>query len=41
MKGMDTYDTIETDKDRIDSTKLIHSVCSLQYDVKKDVMLAV
>ena len=41
LKGMDTYDPIETYQDRIDPAKLIHIICHLKYDDKQYVMAAV
>ena len=41
MKGMETYDSIETNQDGVDLAKLIHSICLLQDDENQEVMAAV
>ena len=38
---MYTYDAIETDKDSIDLSKMIRTICYLQDDNKQDAMFAV
>ena len=41
LKGMYTYDAIETDKDSIDLSKMIRTICYLQDDNKQDAMTPV
>ena len=39
LKGKESYDTIETDQDRVDLEKLTHSIWHIQDDEKQDAMV--
>ena len=41
LKGMGKYDIIKIDKDGIEISKLIRTICHLQDDDKQDIMSAV